>query len=137
MNHLHFLQLSALVMIVRDLAEFLTYNVCPIAKLCASMVVFRATCFGRGTVRCLRTINTTNAVSKRAPRHVASRKNGKNQSEIDFDALDPVEEFSNLLINDTSRSVAENLTKDHQKIRQKIKAQIIYRKNFRCLFILN
>lgn len=88
--------------------------------------------FSRG----IKTLNVFSARSKRITRSKGSNSDGK--LDVDEEFYDAVEHLSNALINDTSRSMAETLTKDHQRVREKIKAQVLYRKmlRYRTLFYL-
>lgn len=76
-------------------------------------------------------------MSRRNTEHNASRREKNNGPKIDREMFDVVEHLSDTLVDDTSRSVAASLTKEHQRARENIKAGIIYRKNFRCYFSLS
>ncbi|KAM7536084.1 hypothetical protein Aperf_G00000091122 [Anoplocephala perfoliata] len=83
----------------------------------------RSQIFSRG----FRTLNVLGARPKRGNR--GSKLDDK--LDVDEKFYDAIEHLSNTLINDTSRSVAAALTKDHQRSREKIKAQILYKKMLR------
>ncbi|KAL5971140.1 hypothetical protein TSMEX_001146 [Taenia solium] len=67
-----------------------------------------------------------NVMSNRNMGHSASRGEANNEPRIGREMFDVVEHLSDTLVNDTSRSVAASLTKEHQRARENIKAGIIY-----------
>lgn len=98
------------------------------------MVVLHRFSLSHDFVRGLRMLSMKNVMSKRNVGHSASRGEANDEPRIGREMFDVVEHLSDTLVNDTSRSVAASLTKEHQRVRENIKAGIIYRKNFRCCF---
>ncbi|KAH9284211.1 hypothetical protein ECG_02982 [Echinococcus granulosus] len=95
------------------------------------MVVLRGSSFSHDLVRGLRMLSMRSVRSKRNAKPDASRGVTNNELRMDHEMFDAVEHLSDTLINDTSRSVAASITKEHQRARENIKARIIFRKNFR------
>ncbi len=95
------------------------------------MIVFYRVLSGSTLPRAYRAFRTTTCVQRRKGRQ--SRITSELEHEIDKnpDFYDEVEHLSNTLVDDTSRSIASDFTKSHSQLRNKVKAAIIYRKNFR------
>ncbi|VUZ53221.1 unnamed protein product, partial [Hymenolepis diminuta] len=89
--------------------------------------VIRSQRFSRG----FRTLSILNARSRQPNRNATSGNKSSDKLDIDYEFYDAVEDLSNTLITDTSRSLAETLTKDHKSVREKVKAQILYKKMFK------
>ncbi|KAM3174407.1 hypothetical protein ACTXT7_010608 [Hymenolepis weldensis] len=89
--------------------------------------IIRSQIFSRG----FRTLSILNARSRQPNRNTTSGNKSRDKLDIDYEFYDAVEDLSNTLITDTSRSVAETLTKDHKSVREKVKAQILYKKMFK------
>ncbi|VDN96027.1 unnamed protein product [Rodentolepis nana] len=90
----------------------------------ALMGVIRSLIFSRG----FRTLSILNARSRQPNRNKNSGSKWDDSLEIDDEFYDAIENLSNTLVTDTSRSVAESLTEDHKSARKRIKAQILYKK---------
>lgn len=81
--------------------------------------------------RGFRTLAILNARSRQTNRSLNLGKKSDDELDIDYEFYDAVEDLSNTLVTDTSRTVADALTRDHKREREKIKAQILYKKMFR------
>uniref|UniRef100_A0A5K3EFR1 C2H2-type domain-containing protein n=1 Tax=Mesocestoides corti TaxID=53468 RepID=A0A5K3EFR1_MESCO len=94
------------------------------------MVIFSTFKCNKILLSSLRNVSKASKKTRRTNNGSGFRKSHESELKISPEMFDAVEQLSNSLINDTSRSVASSLTEEHSKLRRRIKAAIIYKKNF-------